>query len=79
MDTKVLDGVYDNTETNRRERWRDGKVLSFLGKEEIGPGSVFPWGYFLMCLGEVSNGYQSNVDGRRRHEGPRMRRYGQDL
>lgn len=45
-------GVYDNTATNRREVWREGKLCRYARRECVGhTGSVWvevhaPWGHY---------------------------------
>lgn len=49
MSKQVPDGVYDNRETSRRERWSDGELLSFLMKQDVvenTPEEAFKWGFF---------------------------------
>jgi len=49
---KILDGVYDNTKTNRRERWTNGKLTSFLSKDKkMIDNEFFPWG----CFEDIKN------------------------
>jgi hypothetical protein len=41
----MLCGVFDNLSTMRRERYEDGKLISFLDAEMI-RNTHFPWGSF---------------------------------
>lgn len=47
----AFDGIYDNTQTKRRELWRDGELRTYFARGVNAPlakqfGMVGPWGHF---------------------------------
>lgn len=46
---RVKDGVYDNSSSDRRERWAGGRVVSAIPREEVEDSAsetAFSWGTF---------------------------------